>query len=273
VDGSDATEPSAPRAGRRSVAGWSLIGVGALIPVIPILIGIVLIAAADTKAAPAAVMHPLRASVPAVALPKHGLTHVEGSTVALVVRPTTMYAAPNGAVIAPQPLRTPFNSPTVLLVRRIVPGWVGVLSPLAGNGRVGWLPTLAVSLRTINWTIRVSLAQRKLTVLEGRKVMERYLIAIGRPTAPTPTGEFAVTDRLETGDPEGPYGCCIIAISALAPHAIQDWDGGNRIAIHSTPDVSTIGDAVSHGCMHVTSPEGQWLIDHVPLGTPVIVRE
>jgi lipoprotein-anchoring transpeptidase ErfK/SrfK len=57
----------------------------------------------------------------------------------------------------------------------------------------------------------------------------------------------------------------------LAPHAIQDWSGGNRIAIHSTPETSSIGQAVSHGCVRLTLPEGQWLLDHISLGTPVLI--
>ena len=110
-----------------------------------------------------------------------------------------------------------------------------------------------------------------LTVLHNGKAVERYTIAVGAPTSPTPTGRFAVTDRLTTGDPQGPYGCCILALSALAPHAIQGWSGGNRIAIHSTPETSSIGQPVSHGCMRLTLAEGRWLLDHIPLGTPTVI--
>jgi lipoprotein-anchoring transpeptidase ErfK/SrfK len=80
-----------------------------------------------------------------------------------------------------------------------------------------------------------------------------------------------VTDRLETGDPEGPYGCCILALSATAPHAIPGWTGGDRIAIHATPETQTIGQPDSHGCLRVTQAEARWLIYHVPLGTPVLI--
>jgi lipoprotein-anchoring transpeptidase ErfK/SrfK len=117
----------------------------------------------------------------------------------------------------------------------------------------------------------VSLSARRLTVLNGGKVVKRYTVAIGRPAAPTPTGRFAVTDRLATGDPSGPYGCCILALSARSPHAIQGWNGGNRIAIHSTPEVSSIGQPVSHGCLRLTLAEGRWLLGHVPLGTPTLI--
>jgi lipoprotein-anchoring transpeptidase ErfK/SrfK len=28
---------------------------------------------------------------------------------------------------------------------------------------------------------------------------------------------------------------------------------------------------VSHGCLRLTLPEGQWLLNHVPLGTPTLI--
>jgi lipoprotein-anchoring transpeptidase ErfK/SrfK len=106
---------------------------------------------------------------------------------------------------------------------------------------------------------------------EGR-VVKRYTVGIGASWAPTPTGRFAVTDRLTTGNPGGPYGCCILALSATAPHAIPGWAGGNRIAIHATPATETIGQPDSHGCLHVTQDEAKWLIFHVPIGTRIAIR-
>jgi lipoprotein-anchoring transpeptidase ErfK/SrfK len=147
-----------------------------------------------------------------------------------------------------------------------------VVTTQGGNGKVGWIPLSAVSLDRVNWELKVSLSARRLTVLKGGRVVKRYTVAIGQPAAPTPTGRFAVTDRLTTGDPAGPYGCCILALSARSPHAIQGWDGGNRIAIHSTPEVSSIGEAASHGCLRLTLAEGRWLLGHVPLGTPTVIR-
>jgi lipoprotein-anchoring transpeptidase ErfK/SrfK len=161
----------------------------------------------------------------------------------------------------------------VMWVERSSGNWLGVATPVAGNGRVGWIPKSAASLKRVHYEVKVSLSQRRVTVLLHGRQIERYLVAVGMPSAPTPTGNFAVTDRLSTGDPSGPYGCCILALSALAPHVIADWSGGNRIAIHSTPETSSIGHNVSHGCMRLTLPEGQWLITHIPLGTPVIIRE
>ncbi len=61
------------------------------------------------------------------------------------------------------------------------------------------------------------------------------------------------------------------AVGQGAPTPSQDWSGGNRIAIHSTPETETIGEAVSHGCVRLTLAEGQWLINHIPLGTPAVI--
>jgi len=182
-----------------------------------------------------------------------------------------MRSAPAGAELAQLGTRTEFGSPAALWVVSRVRGWLGVISPLAGNGHVGWIPQSAVALGRVDWKLEVSLSSRRLTVLGGGRPLASFTIAIGGPASPTPTGRFAVTDRLLTGDPSGAYGCCILALSAHSPHAIQGWTGGNRIAIHSTPDSASIGLPDSHGCMRVTLAEGRWLVSHVPLGTPTLI--
>jgi lipoprotein-anchoring transpeptidase ErfK/SrfK len=188
-----------------------------------------------------------------------------------VIHETEMRAAPGGPVLGRLPTRTEFGSQEFLWVVRSQPGWLGVVSPIAGNGRLGWIPASAATLSTNAWELRVSLSAHSLTVSENHRMLARYAVAVGRPTAPTPTGRFAVTDRLATGDPAGPYGCCILALSARSPHPIEGWSGGNRVAIHSTPDASAIGHSVTHGCVRVDLTNGRWLLDHIPLGTPALI--
>jgi hypothetical protein len=194
-----------------------------------------------------------------------------GALVALVRHPVTMRSRPAGHVLARVGRRTEFGSPEALWVARRSGTWLGVISPLAGNGKLGWIAASDTSLTRVKWQLRVSLGARRLSILLGGRLVERYKVAIGAPASPTPTGRFAVTDRLNTGDPAGPYGCCILALSAKAPHAIQGWNGGNRIAIHSTPETGSIGHAVSHGCVRLTLAEGRWLLAHIPLGTPTLI--
>lgn len=246
-----------------------------LVPVIPIVIAVLLsgggastgvaAAASSSRFNPVAAPHPRSAGTLSPVPPG------SGAIVALVRHATPLRSSPGGATIARLETRTGFGSPQAVWVVRRSGNWLGVISTLAGNGHVGWIAASAASLSRVGWELKVSLSARRLTVLDNGKVAERYTIAVGAPLSPTPTGRFAVTDRLSTGDPSGPYGCCILALSAKAPHVIQGWDGGNRIAIHSTPETASIGQPVSHGCMRLTLAEGQWLLDHIPLGTPTLI--
>jgi len=258
---------------------WLLLAPIALIPAIPVIIGIVLgIGQPGAGASPASTavnLTPVPSHPSAPAKPRTSTSLPvppgPGAIVAVLLHPTTLRAAPQGRGLARLTTKTQFGSQETVLVVRHVPGWLGVVATQAGNGKVGWIPLSATSLVRVDWELKVSLKARRLTVLKAGKVVERYTVAIGQPAAPTPTGRFAVTDRLATGDPSGPYGCCILALSAKSPHAIQGWAGGNRIAIHSTPEVSSIGEPVSHGCLRLTLAEGRWLLDHVPLGTPALI--
>jgi lipoprotein-anchoring transpeptidase ErfK/SrfK len=252
-----------------------LIALAAAIPVAPIVVGIVLVSGGGGSAATRnntfKPVPELSTAAPTLAVSPNPIPPGPGALVAQVMRRTTMRAAPDGRSLGAIGPRTEFGSPEIVLVARHTTRWLGVVSPLAGNGRLGWIPLAATTLSRVATEIKVSLAARRLTVLDSGRILRRYTVAIGRPDAPTPTGRFAVTDRLATDDPSGPYGCCIIALSAHSPHAIQGWGGGTRIAIHATVDTSTIGEAVSHGCLRLTSAEGNWLMYHIPLGTPTVI--
>lgn len=250
-------------------------GAAAFIAVIPIVVALLLSpggrdsAAAATGVTSTSPFKP--APAPSSAQTGRRLPPGTGAVVAVVQHRTRMRSAPGGHPYASVPTRTQFGSPEAMWVVRLSGRWLGVVSPIAGNGRIGWIPARDASLSRVNWQLRVALSKRRLTVLENGEVRAHYAIAIGSPAAPTPTGRFAVTDRLQTGNAGGPYGCCILALSAKAPHAISDWNGGNRIAIHSTTETWSIGKPVSHGCMRLTLGEGRWLLGHIPLGTPTLV--
>ena len=271
------SNPPPSGAGRKRRWPAVLALVAAVITVVPIVIGVAITAAKPGPAAASGSSFKPAAPSPTGSTPAPTSTHSNrparqpGVLVALLQHATTMRTSPDGPTLAPLPLRTEFGSPQALWVVRRSGSWLGVVSPLAGNGKLGWIEQSTAKLGRVAWRINVSLHARRLTVSDNGKVVQRYTVAVGRPSAPTPNGRFAVTDRLLTGNPSGPYGCCILALSAKSPHAIQGWTGGNRIAIHSTPETSTIGLPVSHGCMRLTLAEGRWLMAHVPLGTPTII--
>jgi hypothetical protein len=262
--------------GRRLPAlRWGLAAVALVLPLVPIVIGLFFLTAGGvgttrTATAAAQPFHPLsvlsKTPEPNLLLPPG-----PGTLVAIVQRPTVMRRTPGGQGFARVPVQTAFGSPDAMWVRQLKGPWLGVVSVLAGNNRLGWIPAADASLTRVSWRLDVAISAHRLTVLHDGHIMETYTVAVGAPASPTPTGRFAVTDRLSTGDPSGPYGCCILALSAVAPHVIQGWNGGNRIAIHSTPETWTIGESVSHGCVRLTLAEGRWLLSHIPVGTPTYI--
>lgn len=195
-----------------------------------------------------------------------------GYEIAQVQRPTPLYASPNGPVVARVWTRTEFGSRQTLGVVRRRGGWLAVVSTTQPNGRLAWVRARAVSVTETQLSLKLDLSRRLLLLKKGDQVVRRMTVGIGRPGSPTPTGRFAVTDKL-AGSAYGPYyGCCIVALSAQQPYLPAGWTGGNRIAFHGTNAPSTIGAASSAGCLHAGDDDMRALMRRVPLGTPVFIR-
>jgi lipoprotein-anchoring transpeptidase ErfK/SrfK len=213
---------------------------------------------------------PVRPSVLADPTPESGLPH--DPLGARVLHDTPLRARPGGPVIAPLSRRTEYGSHTVLAVAgREHPGWVAVHATQAGNGRVGWVAAVNTQLVVEPVTVEVDLSSRALVVRRSGRLLLRAHVAIGAPGTPTPTGTFGVTDVLRPAA-GSVYGCCILALTGHQPDLPSGWSGGDRLAVHGTLDESTIGDAVSAGCMHASDRVMRRLLAVVPLGSTVRVR-
>jgi lipoprotein-anchoring transpeptidase ErfK/SrfK len=192
--------------------------------------------------------------------------------IAQVTRPVALYAHRGGPSVARLGVATEFGSPQTLGVVRNRGRWLRVISTKLPNGRSGWVRARAVRLRTTPTSLTIDLSRRLLFFKRGDQVVRRMKVTIGRPGSPTPTGRFAVTDKL-AGSNYGPYyGCCILALSAHQPNLPAGWPGGDRIAIHGTNAPSTIGAAASAGCLRAGDADLRILMRRVPLGTPVFIR-
>ena len=167
--------------------------------------------------------------------------------------------------------RTEFGSPKVVSVLRRRGGWLRVVVPERANGRPAWIRAAATRPGAVDVSLHVDRSARRLTVRRGSKVLRRVEIAVGRPGTETPTGRFAVTDKLRTKRADSPYGCCAIALSGHQPKLLPGWPGGDRLALHATPQTETIGTAASLGCLRAKTRDLQALLQIVPLGAPVFV--
>jgi hypothetical protein len=194
--------------------------------------------------------------------------------IAIVEKPTTLLDAPLGKPKVRIGAKTEWDSPRVLSVVERQGDWLGVLVPELENGEVGWIQESNVArLATVGWAIKADLTKREVAVERDGEVVKRFPIGIGREDHPTPTGRFAVTDKLSVSDPSSPYGCCVVALTGHQTQLPEGWPGGDRLAIHATSDLSGLGQAVSLGCMRTDPKDASWLMDSVPLGTPVFISE
>jgi lipoprotein-anchoring transpeptidase ErfK/SrfK len=190
---------------------------------------------------------------------------------ARVLRRTALRAAPGGKVVARIGTRTEFGSRRVLAVTGERPGWLRVMASERRNGEPGWIRASAARFGATDVWIRVDRSRRELTLRRGRQVLRRLPVAVGRPGTETPLGRFAVTDLLHTRNPASPYGCCALALSGHQTKLLPGWPGGDRLAIHATPNPETVGTPASLGCMRAHTHDIRVLMRRVPLGAPVVV--
>jgi lipoprotein-anchoring transpeptidase ErfK/SrfK len=190
---------------------------------------------------------------------------------AAVVRRTTLRASPGGRVVARIGTRTEFGSPRVLAVTGGRRGWLQVMAAELENGERAWIRASSARLGATDAWIRVDRSRRELTLRRGDEVVRRLPVAVGRPGTETPLGRFAVTDLLRTRSADSPYGCCALALSGHQTRLLPGWPGGDRLAIHATPNPETVGAAASLGCMRAFTRDIRVLMRRVPLGAPVVV--
>jgi hypothetical protein len=190
---------------------------------------------------------------------------------ARVLERTALRAAPGGRRVGRLGPRTEFGSPKVVSVLRRRGEWLRVVAPERPNGRPGWIRAAATRPGATDVSLHVDRSDRQLTVRRRGRVLRRVRVAVGRPGTETPTGRFAITDKLRTRRPDSPYGCCALALSGHQPKLLPGWPGGDRLAIHATPQPGTIGEAASLGCLRAGTRDLQALLQIVPLGAPVFV--
>jgi L,D-transpeptidase catalytic domain len=185
---------------------------------------------------------------------------------------TVLFREPGGEPRLRITRQTEWGSPRVLGVVGQRGDWLGVQASELKNGEVAWIPRERASVDCVRWSLHADLSKHELFVRKDGHTVRKFEIAIGAPGHTTPLGRFSVTDKLNVTDRDSPYGCCVLALTGHQTHLPEDWPGGDRLAVHATADLSSIGKAVSLGCMRVRSEEARWLISRMPLGAPVFIR-
>jgi hypothetical protein len=191
----------------------------------------------------------------------------------LVARPlhstVVLHASPGGRAVARVGPKSVFGGPIALGVVGVRGTWLRVSSEALENGSYGWVERgVDVSVRPDRWVLHAFLSRHRLFVLRDGRVVRTIPVAIGTAASPTPTGRFAIAEKLPGSRIGSVYGCCILGLTAHQPHPPAGWSASRAyfIAIHGG---SGIGAAVSAGCLHASEADLRFLMRWIPLGTAV----
>jgi lipoprotein-anchoring transpeptidase ErfK/SrfK len=204
--------------------------------------------------------------------PGYAASKRKGQPVAVLTRRTALRASPEGRALAKLPRKTEWGTPTVLAAVGKRGGWLRVMATQLPNGRTGWIPARAAGVVPSRWKIEADLSRRLVTVRRDGHAVRRFRVAVGRPSTPTPTGRFAITDKLHFTDHSRAYGWGAIALTGHQTHIEPGWTGGDRLAIHGTSEPASIGYAASFGCLRASDTDVRWLVHHAYLGSIVEIR-
>ena len=149
--------------------------------------------------------------------------------------------------------------------------WVHARLAVLPDGRTGWLPRTALGgWSFVNTHVVVNRETLTLTLYRGAEVVFRTSIGVGKPSTPTPAGQFYVRDRLTAyASPE--YGPLAFGTSARSPFE-TDWPAGGFIGIHGTDQPNLIPGHISHGCIRLRNAAILKLGKLMPVGTPVTIQ-
>ena len=124
--------------------------------------------------------------------------------------------------------------------------------------------------------LEISIKRRQVTLYKNNTLIKTYPVAVGRSGWETPKGNFQVMqmrqnpkwihpltgEAIPGGDPENPLG----------KYWIGFWTNGkNWVGFHGTPTPSSVGQAVSHGCVRMYNKDIEELFRQVSVGTIVTV--
>ncbi len=111
---------------------------------------------------------------------------------------------------------------------------------------------------TTPFQIEISVNNRWLRLFKNGVLQKQYPIAVGKMLTETPLGNYIIVNKQP--NPGGPFGTMWMSLSK------------EHYGIHGTNNPSSIGHAVSHGCIRMHNEDVEELARTVPIGTQVIIH-
>jgi lipoprotein-anchoring transpeptidase ErfK/SrfK len=150
-------------------------------------------------------------------------------------------------------------------------------SPYIRNSSAAWFLSIFILVNASSFaqtqsrrTLLISIADRKLAVIENGAVQRIYPVAVGKNSTPSPTGSFLIVDRVT--DPTYYHGHLVLPPGPRNPLGTR-WMGLSEkgYGIHGTNAPKSIGKAASHGCIRMARPDLEELFSHTRVGDVVMI--
>lgn len=148
--------------------------------------------------------------------------------------------------------------------QQLVIGIVALALPLSAQ-------TAKPAAERPNRTVLVSVADRKLAVIEDGNVIATFPVAVGAAASPSPMGKFQIVNRVENPTYYRPG--TVIASGKDNPVGTR-WIGLNQkgYGIHGTNVPTSVGHAVSHGCIRLRNRDVEKLFTMLRVGDAVEIH-
>ena len=148
---------------------------------------------------------------------------------------------------------------------------LNTMTKLAAVLVIAAVDAAAEERRQAQQRIIVSIPDRKLTLLDGDRVVKAYDVAVGKVSTPTPEGEFQIINHVQNPTY---YGSGVVIGPGNGNPLGTRWMGlsAKGYGIHGTNVPSSIGKAASHGCIRMRQQDLEELFDLVKVGTTVELR-
>ena len=119
--------------------------------------------------------------------------------------------------------------------------------------------------------VLISIADRKLAVVENGKVLAYFPVAVGAAVSPSPTGEFVIMRR--AANPTYYHAGVVMPAGKDNPVGTR-WMGLNvkGYGIHGTNAPGSVGHATSHGCIRLRNRDVERLYPMLRVGDVVKIR-
>jgi hypothetical protein len=153
--------------------------------------------------------------------------------------------------------------------------WYHVRLPMLPNNTLGWVHHQALgNLYEVNTHLYIDRTKLVATLeRDGEPVLEAR-IGVGKPSTPTPRGEFYIRGKLTHFDVPfyGPIVFSTSARSASNQPEMLDWPGDGFVGVHGTSLPHLVPGRPSHGCIRMKNEDIVKLAKLMSVGTPVTIR-